>query len=178
VYPEVQTVTTDEELRELAYLHPTRADLEEWIASAIERGNHAHAYDISRLLLVPVDNNTLLNPKATSIDLDWQLRDMLTISQQNSKLAVEGNLRPFDDPLDGAALVTYQLNRITLRYDAYWNVIDATNAVLGFGFLPMILETLLGDPGIHYRRLVLFLVCSILRASCVNPMWTSEPGCL
>ena len=113
------------------------ADLREWIDFAVENGHHSNAYDISRLFLVPLNGSALLDPNATSVELDWQLRDMLAISRQNSKLAAEGKLQPFDDPMDGAVLIAYQLDRIQLRYEAYASAVDATNAVLGFGFLPM-----------------------------------------
>ena len=136
VYPEPpQTITTDEELKELAHLQPTSADLREWIDFAIENGHHSNAYDISRLFLVPLNGSALLDPNATSVELDWQLRDMLAISRQNSKLAAEGKLQPFDDPMDGAVLIAYQLDRIQLRYEAYASAVDATNAVLGLSLI-------------------------------------------
>jgi len=122
VYPEPpQTVTTDEELQELAPLQPSRAQLEEWRDIALQNGRYEEANDLLRLLsrrraAWPYH---LLDPSTPSHDLDWQLVDMLARGRENARLAADDNLRPYDDPLDGAAMNAWLLERIKLRLANY-----------------------------------------------------------
>jgi len=114
-----QTITTDEELNELAHLQPTLEELNEWRILAVENGQHQDANDFLHLMVPLSYYYRLVDPEATSTELDWQLSDMLSRNLVNSKLASENELRPYDDPLDGAAMIAYQLERIRFRVDRY-----------------------------------------------------------
>jgi len=138
VFREVQTVTTDEELRELAHLQPTSADLEEWRAFAVRNGEHEEAYNISTLFVDRPESSILQDPNATTAELDWQFRDMLATSRQAARLAGEGNLRPFDDPLDGAVSIAFFQDRVQLRYEAYNESTRIVQGVMNFTLAALI----------------------------------------
>jgi len=89
VYPE-SPQTAEAQLKELAHLQPSRADLEKWRDSAIRAGRHAEAWAIEKLLIYPVRNYLLVDPTAKSSDLDWQFRDLLAISPSQLQAGCKG----------------------------------------------------------------------------------------
>ena len=122
VYPEPpQTFTTDGELNELAHLQPSREQMEEWKDIALQNGRYEEANDFLRLLSPGRATwpYHLLDPSTPSHEFDLQLVDMLARGRENARLAADGNLRPYDDPLYGAAMNAWLLERIKLRLENY-----------------------------------------------------------
>jgi len=122
VYPEPpQTITTDKELQELAHLQSSPARLEEWRDIALQNGRYEEANDLTRLLSPGRATwpYHLLDPSTPSHELDRQLVDMLARCRENARLAADDDIRPYDDPIDGAAMNAWLLERIKLRFENY-----------------------------------------------------------
>ena len=144
VYPEPQqtvtsvtTVMTDEELNELAHLQPSLAQMEQWRVLAVEEGQYEKAIDLSRLIWMARRDGWpyfLLDPHTPAYDLDWQLVDMLAKGRESAMLAVDDNLRPYNDPMDGAAMNAWLLERIILRLENYRTAEEKLTRVMNVTF--------------------------------------------
>ena len=139
VYPEPpQTVTTEEDLDELARLQPSTAKLAEWRIAALRDGRYTEATDLRRLVSRVPYQYFLLDHNAPSRDLDWQFVDMLARGRECSRLAAEDNIRPYNDPVDGATINAYLLERISWRLDSYRYIEQSLTMVFNIAIPAMV----------------------------------------
>jgi len=114
---------------------PQRDSSKELYAGEFRKANDGHCVISPLTVTTPL----LFDPGVTTYEMDRQLSVLLDEVRIVSRHAQFGYLRPYDDPMDSAAIGTYLKERLTYRIDVYRGISFQLMAALSYAW-PAVVE--------------------------------------